>query len=140
MICTFFGHSDAPQNISNNIKNAILSIIKDKGVNKFYIGNHGNFDNMVIKILKELVKANGDLQFYIVLAYLPQKRDSYRFSNDITIYPEELEKVPKRFAILERNKWMLNQSDYIITYVRHIGNAKFFKELAENRGKIIIEL
>lgn len=140
MICTFFGHGDAPQSISNNIKKAILSIINDYGVNKFYVGNHGSYDNMVISILKELAKTNLELKFYIVLAYLPQKEDTYRYSDDITIYPEGLEKVPKKFAILERNKWMLNQSDYIITYVRHVGNAKNFKELAEKRGKIIIEL
>lgn len=78
MICTFFGHSDAPQSISNSIKNTILSIIKNHGVNKFYVGNHGSFDNMVINILKELAKTNFELKFYIVLAYLPQKKKFIR--------------------------------------------------------------
>ena len=50
--------------------------------------------------------------------------------------------VPKRFAIIFRNKWMIKQSDYVITYVTEqlaSGTAKF-KELAERQGKNIINL
>lgn len=140
MTCTFFGHSDAPENICKTIEEAIVTLIECNSVNKFYVGNHGNFDNMVIKILNKLKKSNYDINFYIVLAYLPQKSSMNANNLEKTIYPDGLEKVPKRYAILERNKWMLLKSDYVISYVRHIGNAKNFKQLAEKRGKTIIEL
>ena len=49
--------------------------------------------------------------------------------------------MPLRFAISYRNKWMIEQSDYVVTYVNHSwGGAAQFKELAEKKGKTVIEL
>ena len=58
------------------------------------------------------------------------------------MYFQKDETVPKRFAIFYRNKWMIERSDYVVTYVTHqIGSgAAQFKELAEKQGKIVIEL
>ena len=58
------------------------------------------------------------------------------------ILPDNIEAVPKRFAIIFRNKWMIRQSDYVITYVteRMASGAAQFKELAERQGKNIINL
>ena len=62
-------------------------------------------------------------------------------NSELTILPEGIETVPPRFAISYRNKWMIEQSDYVITYVIHSwGGAAQFKELAEKKGKTVIEL
>lgn len=37
---------------------------------------------------------------------------------DGTIYPD-LEYVPKRFAIVKRNEWMINNSNFLIAHVKH---------------------
>jgi hypothetical protein len=58
-----------------------------------------------------------------------------------TVFPEGLEKIPPRFAISKRNRWMIEHSDYVVTYVRHsFGGAAQFKALAEKKGKKAIEL
>ena len=58
-----------------------------------------------------------------------------------TILPEGIENVPKRFAISWRNKWMINQSDYVVTYVtRTVGGAAQFKHFAEQKNKIIVSV
>lgn len=58
-----------------------------------------------------------------------------------SMLPEGIETVPKRFAISWRNKWMLNQSDYVITYVTHSwGGAAQFAEMAEKQHKRVINL
>ena len=59
-----------------------------------------------------------------------------------TILPEGIETVIKRFAINYRNKWMIEQSDFVVTYVVHDGGsgAAQFKKLAERKGKTVIEL
>ena len=45
------------------------------------------------------------------------------------------------FAISWRNKWMLKQSDYVVTYITHSwGGAAQFAELAEKQKKIIVSL
>lgn len=37
---------------------------------------------------------------------------------DNTIYPE-IENVPPKFAIIKRNEWMIDKSDFLIAYVEH---------------------
>ena len=55
--------------------------------------------------------------------------------------PEGVETVPPRFAIAWRNKWMLREADYVVTYITHgWGGAAQFAELAERQGKVIIRL
>ena len=72
---------------------------------------------------------------------MPTKKNNDIPSTVETIYPDGLEKVPRRFAISQRNKWMLTQSDTVITYVEYRSSgAGQFKELAEKKGKRIIEL
>ena len=80
------------------------------------------------------------INYNVVLSYFPVKKNEYDdFEN--TIFPEGLETVPKRFAISYRNKWMVEQADIIVTYVsRNFGGAWKFKEVAERKGKRIIEL
>ena len=58
-----------------------------------------------------------------------------------TMLPEGIEKVPKRYAILWRNKWMIEHADYVVTYVtRLFGGAAQFSALAKSKGKIIYDI
>lgn len=52
----------------------------------------------------------------LVLAYLNRDIDASYY--DGTTYPP-LEKVPPRYAIVKRNKWMVSASDIVISGVRH---------------------
>ena len=74
-----------------------------------------------------------------VLSYLPEKFDSS--SDDLfdeTIYPEGLETVPLRLAYLRRNRWMVEQADFLIAYVKFPGGAKTMLEYAERKNHIQI--
>ena len=58
-----------------------------------------------------------------------------------TVYPEGLEAVPPRYAIDKRNRWMLQQSDVVVTYVTvPFGGAAKFKLLAEKTGRAVINI
>lgn len=58
-----------------------------------------------------------------------------------TMLPDGIEKIPKRFAIPWRNKWMIDRADYVLTYVtRPFGGAAQFSALAKSKGKIIYEI
>ena len=105
----------------------------------FYVGNNGNFDSIVRRQLEDLSRTY-PITYGVVLAYLPTKKSEYEdYTN--TILPEGIETAPKRFAISYRNKWMIQQSDVVVTYVTHsFGGAAQFKEMAERQGKTIIEL
>ena len=58
-----------------------------------------------------------------------------------TIYPEGLECVHPRYAISWRNKWMIQESDVVVTYVAHSwGGAAKFEQLARKKKKRVINI
>ena len=139
MVCTFFGHKDTPKEIEPILRSTLIDLIENKNANVFYIGNNGNFDNMVRRQLEELSQTY-PITYSVVLAYLPTKKSEYDDTTN-TIYPEGLETIPKRFAISYRNKWMIEQADVVVTYVIHgFGGAAQFKAVAQRLAKKIIEL
>ena len=137
MTCTFFGHRDTPKEKEPILKSTLIDIIENKNVDTFYIGNNGNFDSMVCTVLSELSEKY-PIKYYIVLSYVPKQKTE---NSERTILPEGIETVPLRFAISYRNKWMIEQSDYVVICVsRSWGGAAQFKELAEKKGKTVINI
>lgn len=129
--CTFFGHSQCPD-LRSELREAVMRLAGD-GIDMFYVGDHGNFDAQVRSVLSEL-----GLRYGVVLAYLP-KGAGAGFGD--TMFPEGLELVHPRYAIDRRNHWMLERSDYVVTYVHHgWGGAAKFAALAERQGKRMIRL
>ena len=56
--CAFFGHSSCPNSIQPELKNQIEFLIKNHSVRTFLLGDHGNFDVLVLKTIKELSTYN----------------------------------------------------------------------------------
>lgn len=142
MTCTFFGHRNVSEEIEPTLRSTLIDLIENHDVDMFYVGNQGSFDSMVRRVLKDLSNAY-PIKYYVVLAYMPEKMNEFE-SNEYsdTIVFEGFESVPKRFAIDRRNRWMIDQSDYVVTYVTHdIGSgAAKFKSISERCGKRIVEL
>lgn len=138
MVCAFFGHRDAPDEIRDKIRETVINLIEERDVTKFYVGNNGNFDRMALSVLKELSGMYPQICYYVVYAYLPEKGgDDFEH----TIYPEGIETVPKRFAIDFRNRWMVGQADIVVAYaIRSYGGAAKFVDMAERKGLDIIDL
>ena len=136
--CTFFGHRDSPSNIRGVLSAEIERLINEKDVNTFYVGTQGNFDRMAYSVLAELRKRYQHIKVYRVLAYMPKPGD-----NDTadTIVPEGIENAHPRYAIVYRNNWMIDHSDYVIAYVTHtFGGAYQAVERAKKKGKITIQI
>ena len=142
MTCTFFGHRDAPHTIKPILRENIIDLIENRGVDLFYVGNQAAFDRMTIKVLRELAEEYPQIKYYVVLAYVPHNKERLGLKDgDSTIYPECLDKTPPKYAIIKRNRWMIERAGFVITYVTHItGGAADFKALAERKGKTVINL
>ena len=142
MTVTFFGHRTAPAYVKEPLKGVLTKLICEQGATTFYVGSQGNFDCIVKKTLSELRKIYAHISYSIVLAYLPIEKDELDFTDYTeTLHPCGLETVPPRFTISARNRWMIEQADTIVTYVRHPGGgAARFRELARKKGKRIVEL
>ncbi len=141
LTCTFFGHRDTGEETEPKLKATLIDLIENHHVRNFYVGNNGRYDCMVKRLLVEL-KEIYSIRYAVVLAYLPVKKHNTEDENPPdTILPDGIESVPRKFAISYRNKWMIEQSDYVVTYVRYnVGGAARFKEYAVRKNKIIINL
>ena len=138
MICTFFGHADAPKEIEPVLRSALIRLVQEEKDILFYVGNQGNFDAMVRRVLAELSRQY-PIRYFVVLPYLPKKEPMWE--SERTILPEGLETVPPRFAIDHRNRWMLRRADIIVTYVtRPFGGAAKCKQEAKRKHKTVLDL
>lgn len=142
MTCTFFGHRRVPKEIEPALWSTLIDLIENHDVKLFYVGNNGEFDAMVLRQLRNLSKTH-PITYHVVLAYMPEKQREFDTTDySETILPDGIETVPKRFAIDYRNRWMIRQSDYVVTYVTNtIGSgAAKYKRLAEKDNKFILNI
>ena len=138
--CTFFGHRDCPSSIRPRLQETLVDLIENHAVDMFYVGRQGAFDAMVRSTLKKLKQEYPHIDYAVVLAYMPGKPSEYEDYSD-TMLPEGIEAVHPRYAISWRNNWMLNHSDYVVTYITHSwGGAARFAKKAGALKKIIISL
>lgn len=144
MIITFFGHSDYMEDAKDkeNLLDILQSLTDGKSVD-FYLGGYGGFDNFALKccnILKEKFK---NVKTIFITPYLGENYIKLKFAKyyyDEIIYPE-IENVPPRYAIIKRNKWMVEKADCIIVYVnRRFGGAYTALKHGVNKKKKVINL
>lgn len=136
--CTFFGHRDCPASIRSSLYAVLIRLIETEGVTSFFVGNQGAFDAAVQSVLRDLQSNYPAITCTVVLAYMPRQPENDGLA---TMLPEGIEKVPKRFAISWRNRWMLDHADYVVTYVTHAwGGAAQFAVRARKQGKRVYPL
>ena len=142
VVCSFFGHRNAPQSLCHTIRENIENLILQRNVDCFMVGNQGDFDYMVLKALRQLKQEYPHIYYNVVLAYLPTQKQEYEAYDPLeTFLPEGIETVPRRFAISWRNRWMVKESEIIICYIDHTwGGAVQYIKYAQNQGKEIINL
>ena len=138
--CTFFGHRECPDSIKVKLREVLIDLIANNDVDMFYVGNQGRFDAIVRGVLRDLKNEYPQINYAVVLAYMPGKRTEYDdYSN--TILPEGIESVHPRYAISWRNNWMLQQSDYVVTYITHSwGGAAQYADKARRQKKTVINI
>jgi len=141
--CFFIGNRHTTSSIKEQLTQAIEKHIIEYGVTTFTVGRYGNFDGMVLSALREAKKRHEDIHLYLLTPYaLTQKIDTPE-GFDGTFYPEGLEKVPFRLAIVQANRYMVQNSDYLITYSHGVGNTRNIVDYAqklEKKGSIKITL
>ena len=120
LIVTFCGHSEVPDRAQVRVwlTDVCERLIGD-GAAEFYLGGYGAFDRLIL-----------------VLPYLNGAMPAEGY--DETIYPP-LESVPRRYAILRRNEWMIQRCDVLIAYVTHgWGGAARTLAYARKKKKTIL--
>ena len=132
--CFFIGSRHATNRIQSQLAEAVDKHIIEYGVTTFTVGHYGSFDSLVIGVLNEAKKQYSHIKLYLLAPYaLNQNREAPE-GFDGTFYPEGLEKVPMRYAIVQANRYMVQNSDYLISYPS-VGNSRKIVEYAQGREK-----
>ena len=134
--CFFIGHRNAPESIYTNIVSTIEKLIVENGVKEFVVGNYGMFDSMVIRALQQLKTKYPDIVLLLLTPYHPSVKSIVKPNNfDEIYYPEGMESVPYKAAIIEANKKAISSSEFVIAYFKHSSsNTVKFIEYAKSRG------
>ena len=137
MTVTFCGHRTVYpiEPVRTWLRETVEGLIL-RGANKFYLGGYGAFDDMAASVVWEQKATHPEITSVLVLPYLDRQVSTARC--DYTTYPP-LENVPKRYAILRRNAWMVLNSDVVVAYVIHDwGGAATTLKFARRKKKEVI--
>lgn len=144
-ICSFFGHRDVFENISDELKQAIEKAITEYDINTFYVGDRGDFDRRAAGAVRSMKSKHPDIKVVLVLPYFTNKineyKEFYEEDYDSIFLPQELMGVHPKGAITKRNRLMVDESELIICYVkREFGGAYNTVKYAERKKKNIIRI
>ena len=142
-VCFFIGHRETNEMIYPALRVAVQRHIVEYGVTEFIVGQYGGFDRLAARCVTELKSVYPHIHLYILCPYHPTERvPDLPEGADGTYYPEGMEHVPKRAAIVRVNRIMIEKANYLIAYVWHPGsNARSILAYAKKReqdGKINI--
>ena len=145
MIITFCGHSNClfSDEEKEKLKQLLIKEIRKNPTCKFYLGGYGDFDSLCLRTLRELKTDYPDIELLFITPYIDKNYSKLEFAKyhyDDVIFPP-LESVPRKFAILKRNEWMVEEADLVIAYVMYSwGGAAKTLEYAKRKKKTIINL
>ena len=139
--CFFIGHRDAPEELRPLLAEAVERHIVQYGVTEFIVGHYGRFDAMAASAVRAAKQLHPEISLVLLLPYYPYSHDTDGF--DATFYPPGMERIPKPFAIVSANEYVICSADYLICYDRRqIGKTRDYVELGRRReqiGRIHIE-
>lgn len=146
MIVTFCGHSQFMEDVL--WEEILLNVLNEKVGERnaeIYLGGYGGFDTFAYKCCKKYKSTHPNIILIFVTPYLSDQYLKNRFDvsseqYDSIIYPE-IEDKPKRFAIKYRNKWMVEKSELVISYITHeFGGAYDTYLYAQKLNKTVINI
>lgn len=142
--CFFIGHREAGENLRVPLAQAVERHITEYGVTDFVIGQYGGFDRLATQTVIEAKRQHPEICLTLLLPYHPAECPIDTPAGfDGTFYPPGMETVPRRVAIVRANRYMVDNSDFLIGYVWHpASNARNLLDYArkrEKRGLIHVE-
>ena len=144
MIVTFCGHRDFVETAEaeNQLTMFLEKYARENVRLVCYNGGYGNFDYFAAKCVQRMQEQYSNIRNCLVLPYIDQpfldRIEIFKNHFDETIYPL-LESVPRKYAIIRRNEWMVDSADIVIAYVTYSwGGAARTLEYAKRKNKNII--
>jgi len=145
--CTFAGHRTVLSGgMDKRIHSALALILKKHHDICFYCGGMGEFDMLCAREARRLKRDNPDkgIMVYLVLPYMMQKiqpaeKAPLKLYDEI-ILPGDADMIHYKQAITQRNRWMVDHSQYLISHVVRHGGAWNTMKYAEKKNLVIYNL
>ncbi len=141
MKVTFAGHREIKFGNEEALKESLYKTITELiegGADKFLLGGYGRFDMLCAYTVKSLKSKYPHIKSILVTPYINRQYDTLLY--DESEYPP-IENTPLKFAISERNKYMITVSDVVVCYVyKNYGGAYTSLKCAKRRKKQIVNL
>lgn len=134
--CFFIGHREAAEDIYPALLEAVEQHIVEYGVTEFVVGNYGGFDYLAAQAVVAAKERHPQITLLVLIPYHPVERPiELPHGFDSTFYPPDMEKVPRRLAIVRANRYMVDHVDYLIAYAWHpASNARDLTKYAQKKG------
>lgn len=135
-VCSFFGHSEIikTDSLTRELTSIITSLIEKCEIKTFLFGGFGQFDELCWEIVTQLKKKYKDIDRVFCLTDVkhlnPMKRPQYLSSLDYEKFVYLEPKFEHWYSrIYYRNCEMIEQSTFIIFYVKNYNNSGAYKAL-----------
>lgn len=160
--CTFLGNDydkicgkpcwhHTPEGLKERIKAEIINLIENEDVTEFLVGELGGYEKDAYDTVLEVQKDYPDIQIILVISKISELHeigekaddDDYiieRRGFDDFIFPSKCESGYKKLGIVYRNRYIIENTDFIIAYNRYEGKAYEFCKQAKGKGVKVIEL
>jgi len=143
-VCFFIGHRDTPETVIPLLDAAIERHLTQCGVAEFVVGKYGNFDRLAAQSLRQAKQRHPEIRLTLLLAYYDSHKPIELPSGfDESLFPEGMERTPRRAAIVCANRYMIQHCNYLIAYdAGRIGNTRelvAYAQYREGKGLLLVE-
>ncbi len=135
--------------LKEKIKAQIINLIENENVDTFFVGEIGGYEEDAYDTVLEVFKNYPDIHITLVVSKTSELHDigidgsgiihQRRFCHD-WIYPDKSAVGYKRWCIVHRNRFIIENTDFIIAYNEYKGRAYEFCKQAKNKGVTVIDL
>ena len=146
MIVTFIGDADYIE--QDGHREQIVSVLEEHvgdRISQIFFDGVGHFDLFGLICGREFQKTHPNTALTVVTPYFGVKLDPKQIALYQTLYDHilnpPLEPLAQEEALYARSKWILDQTDLVISYLhRQDGNAYKALCYAQQQGKTVVQL
>jgi len=131
--------------LTKKLYDIILNLVSEENITEFMTGEMGDFDACFSSAVRKAKMLYPDITLVLVLPYFQNKlntnKDYYETFYDDIIIPNEVMGCHYKTAITMRNRWMIDNSEYVISYtLKNHGGAYNALSYAREQHKTIITI
>ena len=145
--CAVTGHRSLGYDFDKNLLEIEILKLIDSGVNTFLVGMAVGFDSACFKVLEQIRKQK-EIK---IIACIPCKNQDINFTDKQKLEYRKMvnsadgyvlvEQEYTKGCMLKRNRYMVDNSEYLICYLRNnLGGTKYTVDYAQKKGKNIIRI